>query len=332
MAKKASAYLKTLIGIVVSVGFLVWIFASTDWSAVQGYMGQISWPWLLPALAVTLLHYVLRAWRWALLLPDEQTPSRRLLFDGIMFGNFATFLLPLRAGEFLRPWLVARHSKLPFSTGFASVVVERFFDLSAVLICFAFMVHNGGQHHEALVAGAWALSGLGGLICAFLILGSFFPQSILRLVNSCLCIFPKKFAQPLSRFADNLLEGASLLRSPRKALYVFLLTLCIWASAFWLFDIFLRLFQFPSSVHFAVSIGVIVSLAVALPSAPGFLGVYQTACILAFQQQGLSQAQAVAFSLVNHAFQYIVFFLYGVYLLAHYGVSLAGMRKRVEEA
>ena len=69
----------------------------------------------------------------------EQVPLRRL-FDAFMVGVFATFLLPFRAGEFVRPYYLKRYSHYSFLTCFVSVVVERFFDLATVLLGFAVML------------------------------------------------------------------------------------------------------------------------------------------------------------------------------------------------
>lgn len=322
---------KVGIGLLVSLGFLTWIFVSTDWSAVQSHLTQLSWPWFLVAVLVTLLHYVLRAFRWRLLLPAETQTSVLVRFDSIMLGNLATFLLPLRAGEFVRPWLLTRHSDVSFATGFASVVVERFFDLSAVLLAFAFIVNASPLQSEALLAGAWGLGGIAAGICVFLILGSFLPSPLIRLVRYVLRPFPHKFSSTILHLVENILAGASLLRSPWRACGVLVLTAVIWCSSYWIFDIFLRLFQFPSTLLFVVSIGVTVALAVALPSAPGFIGVYQTACVLVFQAFGLSQEQAVAYSLVNHLFQYVIFVLYGLVLFTRYEIGLSALKPTQKE-
>ena len=89
-------------------------------------------------------------------------PTRfRTVFRATIIGFAALGLLPARAGDVLRPYLVARQEGLSLSSTFATIVIERVLDLIAVLLA-AGGVPGGGGRRVAHVAGAAAVGrGLG---------------------------------------------------------------------------------------------------------------------------------------------------------------------------
>ena len=66
------------------------------------------------------------------------------LFSPLMVGYMAN-ILPARAGEFIRAYLLGKKHGIPFSGAFASIVVERLFDIVAVLLLFQLLLFQGFQ-------------------------------------------------------------------------------------------------------------------------------------------------------------------------------------------
>ena len=87
------------------------------------------------------------------------------------------------------------------------------------------------------------------------------------------------------------------------------------------------MFDFPVSWHQAIVITVIIALAVAAPSAPGFIGVFQIACVAAFLLLGLSKELATSYSIIAHAQMFIIVICYGIYLLFKYKLNLTDLRE-----
>ncbi len=93
----------------------------------------------LPESRLIYLAYVLRAIRWAIFLkPTAPTSFRRLIAPQII--GFAALGLFGRAGEFARPYLIARKQKLTFTSQLAVWTVERFFDLGSVLVIMVLLL------------------------------------------------------------------------------------------------------------------------------------------------------------------------------------------------
>jgi len=317
-----------LLGLAISVILIAWILYAVSWQEVGAALKGLNYLAFIPAGFLFILHYALRALRWKYLLPVDFPQPVRSLFDAIMVGAFATYILPLRAGEFVRPYMLSRQSELSFSSCFVSVIVERFFDLSMVLITFAIIVPFVDNIPDWAYTGAWSLGVLAVLILMFMLVGSFFPRQLLKLLAFCLQKFPEKSRIFLMKFADDLLAGTAVLAKIGTMLKVVFLSVLVWLSCYALFYSFLFLFDIQPSVMLALTVSVILALAVAAPSGPGFIGVFQTACIAGFVLFGLSKEVATAFSIATHFFHYIIFVSYGIYALSRAGFKLSDLRNQ----
>ena len=98
-------------------------------------------PWLLLlAVGVTGVTYAVRALRWQYLLAPIGPTHFSTAFRTTVIGFAATFLLPARAGEVIRPYLLARREGLNATAAFATIILERLLDLITVLLLFAWFV------------------------------------------------------------------------------------------------------------------------------------------------------------------------------------------------
>src|SRR5215217_5729736 len=115
-----------------------------NWSEAWDKTRQANTGWLVLAVVVTLQTYLLRAWRWRVLMRPLGGAAFRTAFRTSVIGFAASFLLPARAGEVLRPYLLARQEGLNAASTFATVIVERLLDLCTVLGLFALALLAGG--------------------------------------------------------------------------------------------------------------------------------------------------------------------------------------------
>jgi uncharacterized protein (TIRG00374 family) len=314
-----------ILGIVVSLGSLIWAFSLLNWGNFLKHLGSANWWVFIPFTVLMLFHYWLRTIRWRYLLPTQYRRVKSMvLFDSIMVGNLMTFILPFRAGEFGRPLLLSLEAKVPFATGFSSIVVERFFDLAAVLITFALIAYALPSIPDWAVLGAYSLSGLGVGIFFVLAVASFFPDRLLNFVSMLTKRIP--FGEKISPILKELIDGLHPVRNFAGLATVVVLTGLVWVSNYFLFQIGFLLVGEHASFFVATAVAVILALAVAAPSAPGFIGVFQVACVAGFSIFGLSEDKGGAYAVLIHAHAYLVFVVLGFSALARYGVSLSSLR------
>jgi uncharacterized protein (TIRG00374 family) len=89
---------------------------------------------VLHAIALIYFGYFLRAVRWKIFLQPVRPKAKMMdLLSPTLIG-FTGLALLGRAGEFIRPYLIARRTDLPFSSQLAAWAVERIFDVGAFTV------------------------------------------------------------------------------------------------------------------------------------------------------------------------------------------------------
>lgn len=323
-----SRLLKSIFGFVVSIALIVWLYFSIQWSVVWQELHHINY-WAVIIITVLLIfHFYVRAYRWKFLLPvieADKPPSLNILFNCIMIGNFATYILPLRAGEFIRPLLLTNYTKYTFPTAFSSVIVERFFDLMTVLFTFAYVVTQVETLPEWARHGALVLGILASGILVFIVVGSLFPDLALTIVNKFIFFFPEAIKNKILKLVNDFLESAKVVNSLTNLLKIVFLSICVWLIIF-IFT-YAGFFMIPGEYSFlmALTVTVVIALAVAAPSAPGFIGVYQTACIAGFHIFGISSEKAITYSIVTHLINYILFALFTLFFCLKNGLNMRNL-------
>jgi uncharacterized protein (TIRG00374 family) len=321
---------KVALGVAISVSALLFAFRDIDVEKVGVTLREALWWPLAPFVLFFILHLVARSLRWRYFLPDVEVgkPSLRNLFDGLMIGAFASFVLPLRAGEFVRPLVLTRWSSHTFATAFVSVVIERFFDLAAVLLTFALITPFVPAIPTEFEVGAYALGMMALALLCFLICSCLFPAFITSTCALLVRPLPKKIAVFLEKFVVELVGGASVIRTPARLAIILGLTAIVWITAYLQFYAFLLMFPGTPSFLLSAVVGVFVALAIAMPSAPGFIGVYQMGCVGACALFGYPAEVSQAFALIAHGIPYALFILIGVWLLGVHGLSLSQLRRQ----
>lgn len=327
MSGKSSHRLKSVIGLLVSAALLVYLALSVEWRRVGEEMARAAWWPLIPVTALWMVQLYARAWRWEYLIEGGSRFTLAQRFNASMIGNFASYILPLRAGEFIRPWALVRGSSTSYSAAFVSVVIERFFDLAAVLFSFCALLAFVPTLPDIAYTGAQAFGVLAGALFLFIVAAIFMQAPLLRLIAWSASLVPHKgIAAKVESFFGDFVRGAAVLRQGKNFAMVVLLTVVCWVATFVAFSMWLWVVNLEATILLGVAVTVLVALAVAAPSSPGFVGVYQAGCVAAFLLLGYSKETAVAYALISHVHQYIIVVGYGFYSLSKMQISLQQMK------
>ena len=130
------------------LAFLVYLqyrhWQTFDWGTFWSQLHRIKKLHVLHAIALIYIGYVMRAVRWKIFLkPVRPKVSTIELVSPTLIGFTALALLG-RAGEFVRPYLIARRTDLSFSSQLAVWTVERIFDIGAFTVLMALAVFREG--------------------------------------------------------------------------------------------------------------------------------------------------------------------------------------------
>ena len=319
--------LKIGVGVVVSA-LCVWLSMrdvrpAEVWHALRqaNYLGFVA------ACVLTLLAFVLRAIRWRPLLSTPRPIGYPSLFSATMIGFMANNMLPLRLGEFVRAWALARTEKLSKTTVLATVVVERVVDMLTLLVILgiALMVHpitHSSRAWELTRKGAIALVGLSVALTLFVVLLERRPALMRALIGRLAAYLPGRAGEHGVRALEHFIEGLGLFRDLPRLLWVFVLSFAMFAivvaglqASMWSLGIVLPWYA-------GLTMLVITAIGIMVPAAPGYIGTMNVACVAGLALFSIGKASAVPFSWFYWASQWIPVTAVGLFYLRKEGLSL----------
>ena len=321
---------KALFGVAVTVFLLWWVLRNEDPAEIWMNIVQGNFVLLFAAVFVATFGFFIRALRWKVLLapvkPDTRLGSR---FAAISIGFMGNNVLPLRAGEFMRPYALSRLEPVTVSGAFGSLVVERFLDGLVLLLFLVVPVLTPGfPAVDALSGEGGALLLRGGLVTVgavlvALVFMALLPRHFVRIVERCARPFPKKAVLPLMQALESFLDALSIMRDPKLLGLGLAWTLFFWlwhASSFWLG---MLAFGIDTGFVSAIFVTAAVGWGVAIPSAPGFFGTFHAAAAFALTAvYGISGDVSLAFAFGYHFGGWIPITLIGFYYAWKMGLSL----------
>jgi uncharacterized protein (TIRG00374 family) len=333
-------HLRTVLVVALAVGLLAWFLRNADLHRVWAEIRYGRLDLLLLAVVTVMVSYTLRAFRWQYMLSAVGPTHFGTAFRTTVIGFAASFLLPARPGEFLRPYLLAREEGLSAAACFATVLLERLFDTITVLVLFAsfllFFVPAMDGERAALFATiklgglAAAAAALLGLVVVYFLAGH--PVALARLSSGVQRVLPARTAPAVSRLIHTFAEGLGVMRQPRHLLMTAGLSFPLWlsiAAGIWITS---RAFhvQMGYAGSFLVMTILVVGVAVPTPGAVGgFHAFYQLAVVSFF---GVPNDRAVGAAIVLHAVSFVPVTILGIVFMAQEGLSLGGVRRLAGEA
>jgi uncharacterized protein (TIRG00374 family) len=317
--KKIAVYL----GLLVSLFCCFLILQNLDWKALWSALSQVHPIWLLTTLVLFYTAVYLRAVRWSLLFPKENPVAAHRLFKPTMIGFAFNNVLPSgRVGEFMRAIYVGKKEKTGIPVALGTIVTERVFDGVTIILLFVvsmtfispidpemtvefggFRLHGNmlAPLMQKVIIGSSVLIGMLGLLMI---------PSVRRKLIQLLSILPlpDRIHHGIENGLEDVIRGFHAIKHPGRFLLITFYSILIWLicsfaaqTLGWGFDgVSMTLMQ-------AIALMVIESLAVMIPAAPGYWGLYEAGIIFGFAVLNLNPSKeiALAYGLVMH----LIFFL-----------------------
>jgi uncharacterized protein (TIRG00374 family) len=209
-----------------------------DWRVFRATLSGLQWGWLGAACAAVMAGYLGRALRWRVLMrPVKPDPDLWNLFSATIIGFAATTLLG-RAGEFVRPYLIASREQVPVSSQMAAWLLERIYDLLIVLAIFGFAlsyvrrsdVSLGPALSWVFSTGGWVVALLSVSMLGMLVAFRHFSSGIRRRLLSALRVLPEKYFQKADQMITAFVQGVESTRSDRALILVVWYTVLEWTT------------------------------------------------------------------------------------------------------
>ncbi len=330
------------IGVAVTVGTLWLALRGVSFREVGRELGRANLPLLL---GVSVPAYVamiwLRALRWRHLTDAVQPIARGPLFRATSIGFMANNLFPLRVGEIVRAWYLARESGGRAAPLFGTVVLERVLDALVVigLAVALFGFRGGGEGSERALAVGVPLVLAALVPIGVVVLLRIAPHwTIGRVGRVAGVVLPRRLTSSLEDLLHRIAEGLASLQGGRHLFWVGLHSSSIW----------LVLSPIPFVVGLlalGIDLGsperllaasyvtlVAVGVAVAVPSAPGFFGPFHWACREALTRFGVSPELAVAVGTLVHAVFWVTVTTMGLVVLWSHSTRLEDLSGAASDA
>jgi glycosyltransferase 2 family protein len=311
--------LLVLIGTALGLFFLYLAFRDISWSELVGGVKRMEVVYLLPSVILLCLIQFVRAARFALIISPFCKPGIKNLWDVMNIWAAASMILPARLGELARPYLL-RQNGAAFSSTIGALVVERIFDLSALLFLAAVVLWTTPEIPRQyafwgeVLFGAWA-AGYG------LILLMLAQRERVRIImERVLSFLPARIAAMLGGILHRVLDGLGIMASFKQAILIFLFSLFLWLVFSVMTYLFLLAFDIRAPFLVAVTIQVFICFGVVLPTAPGFIGTFHAAVRYACAVFGIQAVTAVSLATVYHLFSFVMCLVLGLisYLTSTY--------------
>ena len=330
---------RTVLILLLTFGLLAYFLRDANMREVWAETRRADPILLALALGATFATYVLRAFRWQYLLAPIGPTRFSTAFRTTVIGFAASAVLPARAGEVIRPYLLARREGLRATAAFATVILERLLDLLAVLLLFAGFVLFGAAGVVAdpselmRVKAGGAMAGAVAIAVAavfFALAGH--PERLGRLMLRIERVLPGPLARAAARFVQTFAEGLAVMRQPGRLVAALLLSIPLWlsiAAGIWLTSKAFHI-TFPYTASFLVMTMLVVGVAVPTPGAiGGFHTFYQFSVETFF---AAPHDRAVGAAIVLHAISFVPVTILGLGYMLSEGLTLTGAMRLAESA
>lgn len=293
---------------------------------------------LVAAVGLALLTYVVRTERWQYLLEPLGPTRFATAFRTTVIGFAASSVLPARAWEVLRPYLLARQEGLSATATFATIIVERILDLVAALILLAAYLIAFDPGMAARDSALFAAIRLGGLVMApvaivsmalmFALAGH--PDRVQAWLGRAAGVLPARLVNWLTRVARLFADGFGVLRRPERLLASLAWSLVLWIVICGETWAVARAFAIPMPFVGSWLMLALLVVGVAVPT-PGAIGGYHEAFRLgATAFFGADNDEAVAGAILMHATSFVPVTILGAWFALRDGLNLRGVKQMAE--
>jgi uncharacterized protein (TIRG00374 family) len=320
---------RSLVVSFLALGLLAWFLRGADLGGVWRQVTQVRGDLLVASLVSLVASFVARAIRWQYLLSPLGPTRFTVVFRTMVIGFGALGLLPVRVGDLIRPYLLAKREGLAVSSAFATVVMERVLDLVAVLGLLAIYVFvfasdvqlSAGLLRAIEVSAVIAASLVVILLVAMWVLATH-PERIGTLAGAATRVVPGRLSGRVSQLATTFSTGFAAARDLHKLAMAVAWSFPVWlaiAAQAWTVTVAFGI-AMPYAGTFLLQSMLVVGVAVPTPGGVGsFHEAYRLGVTTFF---GASNEQAVAAALVTHAISVVPTALAGLVFMAQDGLSL----------
>lgn len=336
---------QSLIGLAIAFGALYYTLRNVSFEELVTSLKNAELIYILPGLALICLSYVTRAYRWqALLRPFKEIPVKEI-YSPLMIG-FMGSILPARAGEILRAYVVGKKHNITFSGAFSTIIVERLFDLVCLMAIFIWVfVFKAEMFDPNLTFSGVSVQTMAigfGRVCFILVFGLLGFMFLLAWQEEKVKSWISWFIRPLSeKWKEKIIYmvgefalGCQIIKDKKALMQITLFSILTWTLIVALYYPFYLAFDLQTqSLDSLLILTVMVCILITVLPTPAFLGSYNAGVLIALHEiMGEAEVTAVSFGMVVWAASFFVVFAGGFYFILSDHMSVKSLMNAEEEA
>jgi uncharacterized protein (TIRG00374 family) len=325
-------FLSLTLALVLTVLALVYSLWDVDLGQLNERLHNGNYGLLPLFLAVLALFYWLKSMRWTVLLRPLGQFSTRQVFPSVLIGFAGNNLLPAHLGEVIRMVVFARGFKQPIGGVFVSLVLEKLLDATAILTWYFVALLFVAQVPDALGGSAVVLTVLIGAVAGGILCFLLFPSVATWIWRKINAFLPHKLATSLESLLGSTVQVLSGLKSSHQLFKLFANSLAQWGLMLVMIWISLWTYDITVSPPVIALLLAVLTLAVALPNSPGYVGAMQAAYVFTLSPFGVGEESAFAASLLYLFAQWVPVTLLGIAFFATSGLDIASVWSDLRKA
>jgi uncharacterized protein (TIRG00374 family) len=301
---------------------LYYSLRGVEWQRVWQIILGAKWQYLTASIAVSVVNFALRAVRWRVLLNARDRFRFSTVFWATMAGYMGNTFLPARAGEVIRSFIISDQSSLSRTYVLTTALTERLMDAIALVLCGSVVllqVSPKPPWMDQVGRSTAIIAALGALMVVVLPHAESLIEKLLHRIP-----LPGALRDRVLGFADQILQGLRAFHNTGRLLKFTLLTATVWAGDAVCSIVLARAFDLHLTFPVAMLLLAGMGLGSALPSTPGYVGIYQFVALTILPPFGIDRNAALAFIIVLQAIASVIVLVLG--LLGLYRIRLAAAR------
>lgn len=307
--------------LIISLIFVGLFLRATHPRDLANALEQAEYWWLIPGTGVLFVAIVARCIRWSILMRPVAPMSPARLFPYAIIGYMANNLLPARAGELVRAYVLGDREGVSKMGTFGTIAVERLFDGVTLVLMLLIAGSIVGFEDGRLRAIAVASTVLFVVALAGFYILTLNEQRAKTVIHFFLRVLPDRFEHQAEAMADSLVGSLRSVHDWRSLLLVGFFSGAAWTIEAGAYAVIGKGFNMDVGFgHYALLLAA-ANLAIIIPTFFGGTGPFEWAAKLVLVGGGVADNVAGAYSIVAHGVILVPTTILGLILLWSYGVS-----------
>lgn len=317
--KNVKKIIKIVTGLLISIIAIVFLFRKISFKEFLNSLQKANYPLLLTTFLIYFLIFTFITLRFQFLLKKNSKKAGFLkVYKIILCGYLGNIIFPLRLGELIKIYLLSKYSGQKSTLGVSVLFIEKMFDLLFLILLFSIsllLINLSLTNLKMIMIPSILLV----ILCSALFLTSLFKNSLKKLWHSFFSFLPQKekIDSYLAHFAKSIKSCLSLSTFFKGLLY----TLLYWLALFSVYYISLTAFHVHLPWYKIVLLMCIVALGVAVPSAPGYIGVFHFSFVYGLVLLGYTKEIGLPIAVAVHFLQTIFIGIFGSIAFFHEHVT-----------